>query len=92
MLAIADQKAGAIDTYTKNHITELHVEYLSPEDWNRLRTIKTFLYPFYRATLETQKDYATIDRVLFTMDILIQYFEKALVNRLFTISNLANIV
>ncbi len=82
MLTVADQKAGAIDTYTKNHFATLQVDYLSPEDWKRLRTIKEFLQPFHRATLETQGDHATIDSVLFTMDIIVQYFEAALVSRL----------
>jgi hypothetical protein len=82
MLTVADQKAGAIDAYTKNHFDTLQADYLSPEDWKRLRTIKEFLQPFYRATLETQGDHATIDSVLFTMDILVQYFETALVSKL----------
>jgi hypothetical protein len=78
MVAVADQKAGAVDTYTKNHFTTLQADYLSPEDWERLHTVKEFLQPFYRATLETQGDHATIDSVLFTMDIIVQYFEAAL--------------
>jgi hypothetical protein len=48
----------------------------------RLRTIKSFLQPFQRATLKTQGYYATIDTVLFTMDILVQYFKTALVSKL----------
>jgi hypothetical protein len=92
MLVVADQKAGAIDTYTKNHFATLEADYLSPEDWKRLRTIKEFLQPFHRATLETQGDHATIDSVLFTMDILIQYFETALVSKLPLISSNTNII
>ena len=80
MLAVADQKAVAIDTYSKNHFATLQADYLSPEDWERLRMIKEFLQPFHRATLETQGDHATIDSVLFTMDIIVQYFEAALVS------------
>jgi hypothetical protein len=76
---VADQKAGAIDTYSKNHFATLQADYLSPGDWERLRTIKEFLQPFYRATLETQGDHATIDSVLFTMDIIVQYLEAAIV-------------
>ena len=80
MLIVASEKAGSIDTYTKNYLSALEEEYLSPKDWDQLRIITTFLQPFHRATLETQGDYATIDRVLFTMDILVQHFEKALVS------------
>jgi len=83
MLVIAIEKAGAIDTYTKNHFPTLEADYLTPQHWKRLRTIKEFLQPFYRATLETQGDSATIDKVLWTIDILIQHFESALVSKLY---------
>jgi len=82
MLAIADQKAGAINTYTKNHFTTLQADYLSLEDWERLRITKEFLQPFHQATLETQGDHITINSVLFTIDILVQYFKAALVSKL----------
>jgi hypothetical protein len=82
MLLVADEKAAAIDTYSKNHLTTLQADYLSPSDWQQIQAIKSFLQPFHRATLETQGDRATIDRVLFTMDILIQYFENSLVRTL----------
>jgi hypothetical protein len=82
MLVVADQKGGAIDSYTKNHFAILEADYLTPEDWKQLCTIKDFLQPFYRVTLETQGDHATIDKVLFTMDILVQYFESMLVSKL----------
>ena len=80
MLVVADAKAAAIDIYTKEYLSSLTADYLSPDDWKELRTIMTFLQPFYRATLETQGDNATIDCVLFTMDVLIQVFEGALVS------------
>ncbi len=79
MLLVADKKAAAVDTYTKAHIDTLGADYLSPLDWTRLRMVMSFLQPFYRATMDTQGDSATIDRVLFSMDVLIQYFEEALV-------------
>lgn len=80
MLVIATEKAGAIDTYSKNNFATLEKDYLSPSDWDQLRKIKAFLQPFHRATLETQGHNATIDRVLFAMDVLVRYFEKALSN------------
>ena len=43
MLTVANQKAGAIDTYTKNHFATLQVDYLFLEDWERLYTTKEFL-------------------------------------------------
>jgi len=71
MLIIALEKAAAIDTYAKTHLAVLEADYLTPSDWKRLRTIKDFLQPFYRATLKTQGDNATLDKVLFTMDVLV---------------------
>jgi hypothetical protein len=41
----------------------------------------TFLQPFHQATLETQGHYATLEKVLFTMDILVRYFKTALVSK-----------
>jgi len=81
---VIDQRvvAAAIDAYTKKHFDTLQSDYLSPKEWEKLRTICKFLQPFYRATLVTQGDQATIDHVLFTMDILIKHFEKALVSLL----------
>ena len=78
LLCVADQLAGSIDIYSKNHFARLKDDYLNPTDWEQLRTIKTFLQPFYRATLETEGDKATIDRVLFTMDVLVEYFRTSL--------------
>ena len=84
MLTVAVQSsiASAIDIFTKNHFDVLQHDYLSSDDWTRLRTIKNFLQPFARATLETQGTAGTIDRVLFTMDVLTQWFDKALVRHL----------
>lgn len=69
-----------IDTYCKEHLGDLEKDYLKPRDWQKLRTIYDFLRPFYRATLDTQGDTATIDRVLFTMDILIEVFKNGIVS------------
>lgn len=82
MLVVANEKAAAIDAYSKEYLETLTEEYLSPDDWKHLRTIMSFLQPFYRATLETQGDNATIDCVLFTMDVLTQVFESALVSNI----------
>ncbi len=41
--------------------------------------IREFLKPFRKATLNTQGHKATLDSVLFTMDVLLQYFKLALV-------------
>jgi hypothetical protein len=80
-LVVANKYAPSIDTYTKNHFAELSEDYLTPQDWKRLHAIMTFLQPFHRATLETQGHSATLENVLFTMDILVQYFKTALVSK-----------
>jgi hypothetical protein len=54
--------------------------------------IKKFLQPFYRAILETQRDHAIIDNIFLTINIIIQYFEIALINRFTFKSNNINIV
>jgi hypothetical protein len=77
MLTVALDKKAEIDTYTKNWYSDLEASYLNPLEWERLAVVMTFLRPFYRATLETEGDHATIDRILFTMDILVKHFEAA---------------
>jgi len=69
MLVVALNKKAAIDLYVEDN-PDLEDDGLSRQDWTRLRTIKDFLAPFHRATLKTQGDNASIDKVLFTMDIL----------------------
>ena len=43
MLVIALEKAVAIDTYAKTHLTTLEVDYLTLKDWKWLYMIKDFL-------------------------------------------------
>jgi hypothetical protein len=76
MLQVALEISTAIDTYSKNWLKDLQDDYLLLDDWKALKDISGFLKPFYRATLETQG--ATIDRVLWTMDILVKHYEKSL--------------
>jgi hypothetical protein len=79
MLQVALQLESALDSYTKKHFDALRADYLSPVDWEKLRTISKFLALFDRATLKTQGDQGTIDNVLFIMDIIIRHFDQALV-------------
>ena len=80
MLVVALDYKTAIDSYVDDH-PDLEDDGLSRQDWTQLRAIKDFLAPFHRATLETQGDNASIDKVLFTMDVLISWFEKSLVSK-----------
>ena len=92
MLIVALELQSAIDSYTKSHLETLEADYLTPRDWKQLCMIMEFLQPFHRATLETQGDHASLDKVLFTMDILIQWFEKSLVSKFSLNTNNANLV
>ena len=69
--------------FTKNHWTKLSKDFLTPQDWKKLGMIKRFLQPFHKATLNTQGHKATIDSVLFTMDVLLQYFKLASVSNFY---------
>jgi len=80
MLEVALKHETSLDTYSKAHFEDLEEDYLSPKDWEKLKRIFDFLRPFYRATMAAQGDGATLDRVLFTMDIIIQVFTKSLVS------------
>ena len=45
-----------------------------------LCTIEEFLKPFYTATLKLEGHKATLENVLFTMDVIIKYFQDLLVS------------
>jgi hypothetical protein len=79
MLQVALQLESAVDRYTKIYFDTLEVDYLSPVEWEKLRTISKFLALFNRATLKAEGDQGTIDNVLFIMDIIIRHFDQALV-------------
>jgi len=50
MLSVAIEKESALDTYTKRNLDTLEKDYLSPKDWEALRTMKSFLQIFHQAT------------------------------------------
>jgi hypothetical protein len=80
MLLIALDRRTALEKYCQQNEEYLEDDELTPEDWRRLRTINDFLEPFQTATLYTEGDCAAIDRVLFTMDVLIKHFQLSLVS------------
>ena len=80
MLSVAIQKESALDTYTKRNLDTLEKDYLSPKDWEALRTIKSFLQIFHQATLKCQGHEATLENVLFTMDVIIKHLDKSQVS------------
>jgi hypothetical protein len=92
ILVVANEKTGAIDIYIKNHFFTLEIEYFFSKNWDRFRTVKIFFQLFHRAILETQGNYVIIDRVLFIMDIFVQYFEKTFVSKFYIKLDFTNIV
>ena len=62
--------------------SEVEKDLLSFVDWKKLCTIKDFLAPFERATLSTKGDSISIDRTLFTMDILIKHIQETTISPL----------
>jgi hypothetical protein len=78
MLKIIIEKTVTVDNYIKKWFQILKNNFLIPQDWEKLHIILYFLQLFHHATIEIEKDYIIIDRVLFTMNILIKHFEKSL--------------
>ena len=71
LLVVADKHASFIDMYVKNYFDELFKDYFTLSDWKKLCTIMIFLQLFHQTTLETQEHHATLEKVLFTMNILV---------------------
>lgn len=66
------------DIYIKKHFDTLEIEYLSPIDWEKLHTTGKLLSLFdKKATLKTQGNQATIDNILFVIDVIIKHFKKS---------------
>ena len=80
-LVMTNKHELAIDTYIKSHFDELSENYLISQDWKKLHVIMNFLQLFEQATLKTEEHHVILDKMLFTMNILIWYFKNALVNK-----------
>ena len=73
MLLVLLELKGIVEKYCEDYENKLEEDLLSYVDWKKLCTIKDFLAPFSRATLATKGDSVSIDRTLFTIDILIKH-------------------
>ncbi len=82
-LVVANKLAAAINTYTKDHWADLEYDFITLEDWTKLRTIEEFLKSFYTAILKLEGHKATLENVLFIMDIIVKYFQDSLVSIFF---------
>ena len=82
MLLILLELKGMVEKYCKDYESELEEDLLSHVDWKKLCTIKDFLAPFSQATLFTKGDSVSINRTLFTIDILIKHIQETTVSLL----------
>jgi hypothetical protein len=82
MFLIFLELKGMIKQYCKNYENKFEEDFLSHTNWKKFRTIKDFFVPFSRATLVTERDSVSIDRTLFTMNVLIKHFQETTVNPL----------
>ena len=73
--AIQERLRLAVDLYCHQAGRELEADSLSSEDWIVLTNIHHFLRFFYQATLATEGHTATLERVLSTMEFLLEQLE-----------------
>ena len=81
-VALQTEVLNAIRNYTEIHInrgTFDKKDELSFSNISFYRTIKSFLYIFYRATLFLEGQQATIERVLKTMNIIYEHLQRSLI-------------
>jgi hypothetical protein len=76
MISTATKLKTAINLFCHQY-QENNDDLLSEKDWQDLQKLQDFLLFFYDATLATEGYNATIDRVLPTMDFLLEQFEAA---------------
>jgi hypothetical protein len=85
MLQVLLEQKAHVDKYCEVFEHELQKDLLDLADWKKLRMINNFLQPFSRATLFTKRDEVSIDRMLFTMDILIKHLQISIVSPLLSL-------
>ena len=76
MISTAIKLKTAINLFCHQY-QENNDDLLSEKDWQDLQKLQDFLLFFHNATLATEGHNATIDRVLPTMDFLLEQFETA---------------
>jgi hypothetical protein len=83
MLEVLLKEKAHIDKYCEDFEYELRKDLLDLADWKKLRMINDFLQPFASGTLFTEGD--SIDRTLFTMDVLIKYIQITIISSLLSL-------
>lgn len=65
-----------VEWYQRKYYDDMRDDYLSPDEWQALGDTHNFLQPFWRITQLTEGRYATLDRTLFTMDVLHKHYTQ----------------
>ena len=69
---------NAIIKYQEEFIEEFNkTNILNITNWKALENIKDFLQPFKRVIKEIKGDKATFNKVLFTIDFMVEYYKRA---------------
>ncbi|KAK9312698.1 hypothetical protein V1524DRAFT_479030 [Lipomyces starkeyi] len=76
----------ALHQYLDRHYERLRDDFLTPEDWRALEDTACFLKPFYRATLESEGDFDSIDKTMMTMDILVAHYKRSAIATSLTVA------
>lgn len=66
-----------VEWYQRKHYDDLRDDYLSLDEWRVLEETRAFLQPFWKITQLTEGRCATLDRSLFTMDVLHKHYTQA---------------
>jgi len=77
LLDVALNLQEHVEWYQKKYYENLQEDYLTPEDWRILKETRSFLQPFWKITQLTEGHFATLDRTLFTMDVLHKHYTQA---------------
>ena len=85
ILIVLLEKREKVEKYCQDFEEDLEDDVLSFIDWKKLCTIKDFLAPFSQATLATKGDSTSIDRMLFTIDILIKHIQNETISLLLSL-------
>ena len=79
IILVALELRAAIGKYQEEYINEFNEEdILNATDWKALESIRDFLQPFKRVIKETEGDYITLNKVLYTIDFIVEHFKISL--------------
>ena len=70
---------AAISKYQEEYINKFNKEdILNATDWKALESIRDFLQPFKCVIKEIEGNYATLNKVLYTIDFIVEHFKTSL--------------